>query len=514
MHQHRENGHETHVNERTALLSPQSETSNSESRPVASLNTHRTRCSWPWIYVVLLCIVLAVVSDVGESLYSAPRVRLFESVACTRHYLRHDPSLVDRDGSVPERLCKIDPVQDKVASVVGWQYFFDAIPAILLPIPYGYVADLRGRKWILVLALAGYTLSWASTLFFVGVLHLPLNAVWLSSLFFVIGGGPTTGTTLLTTVVADVVPAEVRSTVFFYRFCTDLVADLIVPPIASMLMNKNTWIPLLLAVAFQGLSVILALGLPETLPVVDSKRAGEDTNDISSDYTISEQAEIPSKNGGAWGGWLNRNKDSFDFVIKDRVLSALVFTFLISKVGRQAANMLFQYVSKRYGWTLAQAGFLISLRAGVNIALFTVILPLIATYALASWSATSRDLWIGKTSIILLILGSLIIFLSETSVGMIIGLVISTLGSGFAPTMRSLATSLVESRHPNATSDIGRLYALISVAEGIGSLVAGPGMALAFRMGMSWGQAWLGLPFGFAAFLFALVSTIVFRVKI
>lgn len=95
-----------------------------------------------------------------------------------------------------------------------------------------------------------------------------------------------------------------------------------------------------------------------------------------------------------------------------------------------------------------------------------------------------------------------------------LGLVISTLGSGFAPTMRSLATSLVESRHPNATSDIGRLYALISVAEGIGSLVAGPGMALAFRMGMSWGQAWLGLPFGFAAFLFALVSTIVFTVTI
>ncbi|KAF4957186.1 hypothetical protein FGADI_3251 [Fusarium gaditjirri] len=494
MHQNRENGDETHVNERTALLSPQPEAPNSEPRPIANLNTHRTRCSWPWIYVVLLCIVLAVVSDVGESLYAAPRVRLFESVACTRHYLRHDPSLVDRDGSVPERLCKIDSVQDKVASVVGWQYFFDAIPAILLPIPYGYVADLRGRKWILVLALAGYTLSWVSTLFFVGVLHLPLSAVWLSSLFFFIGGGPTTGTTLLTTVVADVVPAEVRSTVFFYRFCTDLVADLIIPPITSMLMHKNTWIPLLLAVAFQGLSVILALGLPETLPVVDVKRSSEDANDIFSDSTISEQTEIPSKTDSKWG-WLSRNKDSFDFVMKDRALSALVFTFLISKVGRQATNILFQYVSKRYGWTLAQAGFLISLRA-------------------VSWSAPSRDLWIGKASIILLILGSLVTFLSETSVGMIFGLIISTLGSGFAPTMRSLATSLVESRHPNATSDIGRLYALISVAEGIGSLVAGPGMALAFRLGMSWGQVWLGLPFGFAAFLFTLVATVVFSVKI
>jgi hypothetical protein len=168
MHQHRENGHEN-ASERTALLSPQAEAPNGVPRSIVNVNAHHTRCSWPWIYVVLLCIVLAVVSDVGESLYAAPRVRLFESVACTRYYLRHDPSLVDRDGSVPERLCKIDSVQDKVASVVGWQYFFDAIPAILLPIPYGYVADLHGRKWILVLALVGYTLSWASTLFFVSI---------------------------------------------------------------------------------------------------------------------------------------------------------------------------------------------------------------------------------------------------------------------------------------------------------------------------------------------------------
>lgn len=221
---------------------------------------------------------------------------------------------------------------------IGWVYFVLGVDTVLCQ------NHQRSVYHLMILTIFSQ----------VGVLHLPLNAVWLSSLFFIIGGGPTTGTTLLTTVVADVVPAEVRSTVFFYRFCTDLVADLIVPPITSILMRKNTWIPLLLAVAFQGLSVIVALGLPETLPVVDPKRFGEDADGISSESTSSEQAEIPSKSDGRWGSWLTRNKDSFDFVIKDRALSALVFTFLISKVGRQAANMLFQYVSKRYGWTLAQ----------------------------------------------------------------------------------------------------------------------------------------------------------------
>jgi hypothetical protein len=169
MAQHIENGDEgaTAAEARPLLSPPPTEIQGGPAKSIVS--ARRTRCLWPWIYVVLVCIGLAVVSDIGESLYVAPRVRLFESVACTRYYLQNDPSLVDRDGSVPERFCKIDPVQSKVASVLGWQLFFESIPAILLPIPYGYIADSHGRKWILVLALTGYTMSWASTLFFVRI---------------------------------------------------------------------------------------------------------------------------------------------------------------------------------------------------------------------------------------------------------------------------------------------------------------------------------------------------------
>jgi hypothetical protein len=44
----------------------------------------------------------------------------------------------------------------------------------------------------------------------IGILHLPLQFVWLSSLFFLIGGGPVVGTTMITTIVADVAPPEKR----------------------------------------------------------------------------------------------------------------------------------------------------------------------------------------------------------------------------------------------------------------------------------------------------------------
>jgi membrane protein YqaA with SNARE-associated domain len=90
------------------------------------------------------------------------------------------------------------------------------------------------------------------------------------------------------------------------------------------------------------------------------------------------------------------------------------------------------------------------------------------------------------------------------------GLIVYTLGTGFPPIIRSLVTFLVESHHESKTSDIARLYALISVLEGIGSLLAGPGMAWAFQLG----ERWLGLPYGLAAMLFAIALVTVFTTKI
>ncbi|KAI1304371.1 major facilitator superfamily domain-containing protein [Xylaria venustula] len=475
----------------------------------SSLPSHQTRCTWPWIYVVLCCIAIAIVSEIGEYLYTAPRVRLFEAVSCTRYYLQHDPSVVRPDGSVPESLCKVNPVQDEVASILGWQLFFDSIPAIILPLPFGYLADTYGRKWILFTAMIGYTLTWASTLFFIGVLHLPLQGVWFSSLFLLIGGGSAIATTMVTTIVADVVPPKLRSTVFFYRFCAELIAECFVPPFTYVLMKRNTWTPLLVAVGFQILATTMTLFIPETLPVISSEiRAGSSNNSPASSTYSSLHEPGDSK------GWPQRVKESFAFVTRDKTVAALVFTFLVSKVGRQSSNVLFQYVSKKYGWDLSQAGLLLSLRAGVNIVLFTVLLPLIINFLLAKTPGATRDLWIGQASIVLMTIGVLIVALSATAPFMIIGLVVYTLGTGFPPIIRSLVTFLVESHHESQTSDIARLYALISILEGLGSLVAGPGMAWAFRWGISLGDVWLGLPYGFATILFALALVTVFSVRV
>jgi uncharacterized membrane-anchored protein len=112
-------------------------------------------------------------------------------------------------------------------------------------------------------------------------------------------------------------------------------------------MEKNTWTPLLVAVGFQTLTIVVAFVLPETLPVA----VPETARDLSTDPPpLRENALLePHEN------WFQQVKESYAFVTRDAAVASLVFTFLISKVGRLANNVLFQYVSKRYGWSLSQA---------------------------------------------------------------------------------------------------------------------------------------------------------------
>lgn len=145
------------------------------------------------------------------------------------------------------------------------------------------------------------------------------------------------------------VPPESWSTVFFYRFCTDLIADLAIPPLTSVLMSKNIWIPLLGAVFFQGSCAAMLLILPETSPLPMPEDAGRPLMAT----TTSEPEDYP-KSAKWWKHKKRRARDSFSFVQRDSAVAALVLTFLISKVGRQSTNVLLQYASKRYGWTLSQ----------------------------------------------------------------------------------------------------------------------------------------------------------------
>lgn len=65
----------------------------------------------------LLALLLLV--NLATSLYSLPLNRVIERRLCREHYQAHNPSAIDRDGSVPEELCKTDAVQQGLAWILG-----------------------------------------------------------------------------------------------------------------------------------------------------------------------------------------------------------------------------------------------------------------------------------------------------------------------------------------------------------------------------------------------------------
>ncbi|GIZ42872.1 hypothetical protein CKM354_000612200 [Cercospora kikuchii] len=468
---------------------------------------------WPWLLVVALVIAVAVVSDIGEALFSVPKVRLFESAICARYHAEYDPDAFGPGKhDIPEHLCKLDPIQDSLAGLLGWQLFFEGVPAILLPVPFGHLADQLGRRWILACALAGFAMSYLWTLFIIGATDWPTQWVWLSPAFYLLGGGPIVASNLLTTIVADVVPPESRSTVFFYRFCTDFVANLAIPPIASLLMSKNIWIPLLSGALFQASSVVMVLAIPESAPANMTKES-EQADEWSPIDMDAPSDGVASFVGKRYKLWLRRARSSLSFILRDNAIAAIIWTFLLFEVGLQSKQVLFQYASKRYGWTLAQAALLPTLRSAITIVLFTAVLPGLTAYMSRYISKPAlKDLLLAKGSIVLLLLGAIVLSISATSALMISGLVIFSLGSGFEPAARSLVTALVEANSNVGTSKIGGLYAIISVMEGVGKLIAALGMSFALRVGLRMGELWYGLPFAVAAALFAIAGGILFRV--
>lgn len=76
---------------------------------------------------VLLSLVFLV--DLAGNLSAAPMMRIEESIICHDFYTMEDPSLI-HGGIVDEQYCKIDPVQEELAFLNGWQSFFELLPGM------------------------------------------------------------------------------------------------------------------------------------------------------------------------------------------------------------------------------------------------------------------------------------------------------------------------------------------------------------------------------------------------
>ncbi|KAM7187475.1 MFS general substrate transporter [Rhypophila sp. PSN 637] len=453
--------------------------------------------------LILICISI-VAADFAILLSKAPQLSILQSLVCEDH--RNTTKI---KGKPEHDFCKSDIAQGELAILTGWKERFDTIPGIILALPYGYAADRYGRRPILLLSLLGVILEgiferliiwWHS-----GGLG-ELRSLWWVPLCQFIGGGPQVASSMAYAMLSDLFPSEKRASVFFLIGAALIMSEVLAGPLSAIMMTYwDPWFPVLTGSFLQLLAFFTAALLPETMPSPDPETAPLISLLDHQDEDEEEEEEEPDDTiplidwKHVFSNITTYHTDIKALLLK-RNVSSLVISVLFASVGRQAVQLIVQYASKRFNWTIALSSCIVAFKALVNLVMLCYLLPKIAKALLVkryNLSVVQKDHAVTRYSAWFLAFGALIMGMSgPISAVFISGVWVLALGWGYFAAVRSLALGVVSS------NEIGLMSSLLGWATSIGTMVAGPTMAVLFERGLSMGGFWVGLPYLVAGGLF------------
>ncbi|KAL5366548.1 major facilitator superfamily domain-containing protein [Aspergillus floccosus] len=366
------------------------------------------------------------------------------------------------------------------------------------------MADRIGRKKVAIMSMCGLLMEeTAVRLIYWYSDYIPPRAVWFTPLFQLYGGGSQVATSMVYTIIADMYSVEKRANIFFIVSAAVLLAEILAAPLSAWMMTRSLWAPFLLGEFCEVCGLLAGLVIPETLQSTIDGGDEEEANDAS-DAPENSPSTWKDRVQHAWvqlAHWTT-------YIWGSRNSLAISVAFLTASVGQQSLQLMLQYVSKRFSWSMAEASFLISLKGCINLVGLLVLLPLVSRWLRRYLSPVTMDLRLTQASGAILVCGFAIMALAARPAVFALGVSLSALGWGFYSTLRSVASALVDE------SQSGILNTTIGLMQGVGIMTAGPLLASAFRCGMSLEGVWLGLPYmvGTALFLIAGWATWVIRV--
>ncbi|TLD32085.1 MFS transporter [Venturia nashicola] len=448
------------------------------------------------LFITTVAILWVLIIEFGDELINPAQTRVFESIYCQLYYKDHDPSVIGNEGhgGIAEKWCKIPVVQGQVAMLKGWQNTLNGIGMLLFSLPWGYFADVYGRRPTLFLVGLGFWLRsvYVQIICYFGLV-VPLKLIWISSLHTLIGGSSSVAAAMIYTVISDVTPEEGRVTIFLRVQAASIATQVGAPILSATLMNWNPWVPMLSGVAIMAIPLLLVLYLPETL--------NYNAPETDSIITSSSSSTISTKSEHFVLKMVHTFSSSLSFLGSDiRILFILPAFFLHMLILNR--DTLLQYISTRYAISIASATVLISVRSGLILFSLLLFLPALS-YLLRhrlQLSSQKSDLILAQGSTIIMGLGFLMIALAPTIPLLMVAMALNSFGWGLTLFLRSLMTSLIEEHH------IARLNTLVGVVDTIGFMTGSPFLAWAFGKGLELGGWRTGLPFLICAGALAIVT--------
>jgi hypothetical protein len=351
-----------------------------------------------------------------------------------------------------------------------------------------FVCKLIGQQTVCYVKFANFGSGWFWQSF-------SLRVTWFSALHALICGGSPVLSALLFVVISDITNQDSRSAILLRVYSANLSGNLLCPPIVAWIMTRNPWAAVSIGVGCFCVGIPLCCFIPETLGYQQP---------IRSDQRRRDEEETPATAKDQAKSFLEQCykplAESIGYFMQDRRVVLLVIIFVPIMLTMTIVPLLLQYASARYDLTFASATLLLTVRAGVMIAMFLCMSSFVyRLLANAGVSGQKRDLFLAQGSAGLMLLGWIAVGFSPNVILFTGSLMIATIGSGFPVYLRSFLTGLV------APNKVAGLYTIVSVVDTLGLMLGGPLLAWLFKRGMQLGGSFIGLPFIALGLIYAVV---------
>lgn len=300
------------------------------------------------------------------------------------------------------------------------------------------------------------------------------------------------------------------------------------PALAAASMTVLIWLPFWICIALLLLAVPAVSLLPDHLGKVGTNHSNNDSRLEQAEPMIAPSAStVPKSNGSITRAILERLRTLRSVVASHpRNLTLMFICFFLSSLASSDTKLLPQYISKRYHWSFASAGYLLSCKAVVNFVLLTVVIPSLLRSRHSSVSASEgnsdTDRANSRYALVcwfISVIGAFAIAVSTDTWLLFPSLLIYALGSPLPIfTLSLLKSPAIAPKHDGdlaaSIDPETHIFSLVVMVKTLGSLLGAPLMAALWVHGINTGGAALGTPFFVSAACYMLAILVFGGIKI